>query len=367
MFKRTLVMLVFLSNIHIFSVRGQDVNPTSDFASASLLLVDDHTIRSWNSTNNQISEVSTLGNPISGQNPFISSQRPSNILAAAVSHSGNMLYMTRGVPVSPEDPSTLRSVERLSLINGASEILYQDQNIIGMVVSPNEQYIAILYYVGEFGFSEKHVCILQLSHGLCSDVPLSLGIGPVEWLDNDTLVVIGHNPRSLYQVNALTSQASLLMGFDGWYIYSFGVIPNSSSIMVYMSRYNAAENNVTNRMAIYDLASQAVAEFPLDSRFQSPDFGGGTGAITFSNSGRHFFVQGDYAPNVVVEFASGHIVHEFPGPLIQSAWLAGNEQIVVQTDVESENSSFTTVLFDADTTQTTSLAFGNEVVRFVAP
>jgi hypothetical protein len=211
-------------------------------------------------------------------------------------------------------------IVEFDLPSGETDLVYRRNNIIGFLLSPDEEHIIVHYLSDEIknlrdvgSGSLTYLCILDAEDGNCHDVTLPVGQYSVIWVGVERFVVTDRR-ESWYTIDFETQTPETLptdITISG--VADLG-LKNEVFVSFSYGRFgylNIATGNFRPYNLVSELRSPNDAIYHLKS---SPD----GQLLLFENDDRHY----------VLEVETGFIIAEFEN-LHNPQWLS-NEQIIAR-------------------------------------
>jgi hypothetical protein len=203
----------------------------------------------------------------------------------------NSLFVVRGPFVQGDSTPVLTRVEQINMLTGESSLVYADETIWRLVVSPDGSHISILYFEGPVGLSRMWMCILTVITKQCGSSQPVYDATYVEWVDSQALLVftIGID---LYLLDSLTLQKTSIPLSGNWYFESVAIVPNTRTLMITASQINPIPStSVPDRLLVYDLDKESIVPFGYQVNAADVWFSLDTGLL-MSPNGQYLIIFG---------------------------------------------------------------------------
>jgi hypothetical protein len=268
-----------------------------------------------------------------------------------------VLFSESGTSNLFEAPTQL---QRISLANGESEIIFEQVGAIDTVLSPSSNEAAITYYQQGVLGPELATCILSFSESICTPLNVRIAFG-AQWISSNSLLLSSQYPDSLIVVNTQDGSIHSLSGFDSWLISAVTIVPSSNTLLVTGSRVTTEEGFHPDQILIYDLSTETASLHSYQP--SSPDYIQSS-LLEVTPDGRHFIV-GNGQKASVVEMDTGRVLVELDG-ITYVSWFSNSQHFLAVEVVAPGNVSI--IRFDlATATTSTLLSNQSDVPLPIAP
>jgi hypothetical protein len=338
-----MIFLIVLLLITPTWLQAQDEQPIYLFSDDGIVILG---------ASRQAEEIATLEMETLGITEIIN---PENRFVAAghMTYDQHTLYYLQHEGIlSLAYPFPVRTyVAALSTDTGASRIVFERANILNFTLSPDNRYLAVNYYEGDYYFSPVRLCVydLQLSSN-CWELPYPVGDQPGRWVNDHEFLFMkdGH----LQWVNAVTRSERQIVRPepDVWSLQGFIPVENTRMVVLLAGRRDISQRPLY-QLFVMDLDSQAVLQtLEGDQSYMllqdvSPD-------------GRYMYYQ-NLTSFSVMDMTTGEVIRRFER-IVHAQWVSISE-LAIQGHIDAE-SPFQIAVFDASTGAITVLASGNNAI-----
>ncbi len=267
-------------------------------------------------------------------------------LSIALDRTNQYIYTLEVISKDERGLPYALQIVQTNILTQNQKSLLTKVGLFTFLMSPNNDKILALYFDGEFGRSGQHACVLTLVSGTCNELNLPLAPKVMQWIDNQTFVVLSLK-RQLYLVNSSTLEMTLLPIPDTWDIVSAVPIPGTNSLLLSVNPKNYVTAPV--QFLKFDLSTMRLTDFPYDAL--NSDYTS-VQDWWFSPDGQYLlYGAGGSFGMVLVEFKTGQLITELKN-VYSPVWFPDSKGVMLLYRTADQSS---VIKFDLQTKQSSTL------------